>query len=225
MPYAAYPSLVEITGTATALSSEACALVSGKIYQVTDAAKRVLDPDTAIVVKDDGVEVAAGSYTVNYMFGKITFAAAYTPTTPITIFSGKYLPRLEIGVAKEYSIDDETELPDTTVFSSSPVEQCIPTTRDVTGTLRRLDAGQIDYDTGGGSVRLMDLLITPTRKVLSIALGSSGTIFRALVGFSADDISMGVKGVIEGTAKWSLWRSIATTIDGGSVAAYNYSED
>ena len=221
-PFGAITSTVYITGTATALTG-ACDSVSSKVYHVTDATQKVLDPDTAIVVSDGGGVVAATAYTIDYMFGVITFDNA--PSGTVTI-AGKYLPLWAVATARGYEINDETELPDTTVFHATETcQQCMPTTRDCSGSLTRLDAGEIDYDTGGGSVKLRDLLIAATPKVLSITFGSSALTWRGMVFFDSDSIKIDVKGVIEGTINWSVCRSTAATIDSGSVCAWGYSED
>jgi hypothetical protein len=92
-----YKAVLKKSGTATTLTTEATTNVSGKIYQITDAAKRVLDPDTAVVVADaDGALDPGEIESIDYLFGKVTLDAAFTPNGSVTI-SGKYLPMAVIA--------------------------------------------------------------------------------------------------------------------------------
>jgi hypothetical protein len=84
MPTNSNSTTVKIGGTPTSFSNEACTKVTANtVYQITDATKRVLDPNTALTVEVDadggwrrGVrDRSASTYTVDYMFGKVTFTA------------------------------------------------------------------------------------------------------------------------------------------------------
>lgn len=51
--FAGYVANILKSGTATTFTTEAAALVSGKTYRITDATKRVLDRNTAVVIYDN----------------------------------------------------------------------------------------------------------------------------------------------------------------------------
>lgn len=80
---AAYKAALYLSGTSTSATDEATTSISATVYQVTSAARRVMDPAHTVKVYDNGVEVPAGDYSINYLFGKITFDSA--PTGPVTV--------------------------------------------------------------------------------------------------------------------------------------------
>jgi len=86
------------SGSATAFTTEACDLVSGNIYHITNTAKRVWDPATTPSVYDDGVLQTTG-YHVHGPIGQIHFDSA--PTTPVTV-SGKYFATAGISMVQNW---------------------------------------------------------------------------------------------------------------------------
>lgn len=117
--FAGYVVGLKITGTPTGMTAEACSLVSGKTYEVTDTTKRILNRSSspALDILDNGVSVAAANIeSIDYLFGQVTFVAGYTPTTPITM-TGEYLPATEIAGAKTFTLTqtanpiDESTIP------------------------------------------------------------------------------------------------------------------
>lgn len=117
--FAGYVASIKRSGTPTTLTNEACSLVSGKTYQITNTAKRVLDPDTAVVVKGNAVTISAANIlSIDHMFGLVTFIPSYTPTTPITI-SGNYLPMTEVAKANSFTLTQTVETIDETDFATA----------------------------------------------------------------------------------------------------------
>ena len=114
---AAYKGKVYVTSySSDATTGEACSLVSGKTYQLDSAAKQLIDPLTAVVVKDNGSTVSAGNIIgINYLFGYVTFDSGYTVTGPVTMdFS--YFPRVEIATIMDGSHTVEVEELDISVW-------------------------------------------------------------------------------------------------------------
>lgn len=95
---ASYKGRVYITAyNGTSTTGEACSNVSGKIYQMDDATKQLMDPSVAVVVKDNGSTVSSGDISsIDYLFGKVTFDAGYTVTGPVTI-DCDYLARTDVA--------------------------------------------------------------------------------------------------------------------------------
>ena len=60
-PRAGYATVLEVGGTSTAFTGEATTNTTGNTYQITNSAKRVLDPAAAVTVKDGGAPVAPAS--------------------------------------------------------------------------------------------------------------------------------------------------------------------
>jgi hypothetical protein len=113
---AGWQCTIKKSGTATSFTDEATSLISGKIYQIDDTTKRILDWDTAIVIKDDGVAVDSDNYTINHMHGKVTFIDSYTVNGAITFASGKYLPVSAYGWSNEVTLGMTSGTNDATTF-------------------------------------------------------------------------------------------------------------
>lgn len=107
------------TGTSTATTGEAMELVSGKTYKITAATKNVWDRTATITIYDNAVAVdAANIASIDHLFGRVTFEAAYTPTGPITA-DINYLPLTPVGTAREFSLTMNAESVDTTDFATA----------------------------------------------------------------------------------------------------------
>ncbi|MEB3029715.1 hypothetical protein VJI72_07995, partial [Parvimonas micra] len=70
---AGYSITVKETGTSTAMANEAATLISGKSYQIANAAKRIIDYNVAVVVMDGGTNVTAQLQSSDYLFGTVVF--------------------------------------------------------------------------------------------------------------------------------------------------------
>lgn len=95
-------ALVKVTGAPVAFTAEATTNSGdNQTYQITNAAKRVWDRATALVVKVGGV-VTVEQYTFNRLTGKVTFATVNAGRAAVTL-DGAYLP-LSIAIgAQQYS--------------------------------------------------------------------------------------------------------------------------
>jgi hypothetical protein len=96
-------ALVKVTGAPVAFAGEAAA-DSGdhQTYQINNAAKRVWDRATTLVVKVAGV-LTVELYTFNRLTGKVTFATVNAGRGAVTL-DGAYLP-LSVAIgAKSYSV-------------------------------------------------------------------------------------------------------------------------
>ena len=100
-----HADLKEIDGASAVFTTEACTLVSGKTFQIDDIAKRLWDKDMSpeLVVFDNAVDHTADVIEVDHLFGKITFAAAYSVTTPITI-TGKSFSTVALAKANSFTL-------------------------------------------------------------------------------------------------------------------------
>lgn len=114
---AGYVATLNLTGTPTLMTAEPCALVTGKTYKVTSGVKQVIDPNTAVVVLDNAVDHTADVLNIDYLFGKITFKSAYTPTGPITI-TAKYLPLSAVANANSFTLGMTADAVDISDFAT-----------------------------------------------------------------------------------------------------------
>jgi hypothetical protein len=202
MPTPGYNSTVKVTGTPTAMVGEATTDAGAHTtYQITNAAKRILDPDAAITVKKNGVAQAATLYTLDKLFGRVTFLAALLGGDVVTI-DGNYLPTLDVIECKEASVSNQRDLADTTVFKASPAKTKMALLKSASGSIHHLKALLDDLDAGAGTVRLYDLMANGTRKVLELGFGSSGYVWRGWVLFESQEVSAAFDDLVNASLSW-----------------------
>ena len=167
-----YSSTVKVSGTAVVITGEACTGLGGGQWQVTSAARRILDPYTAIVVKDGVATVAATLYTVDILFGIITFVG-YSPSGAITI-NAAYLPTTAVAEVKSFSLDMKADLADSTSFDSSGAKQKVATLSDFTASFDGYALPTLDLDAvAAGTQSLLSWLQGGTPKLLEVKLSST----------------------------------------------------
>jgi hypothetical protein len=106
MAKAGYVCSLKVTGEPITLLDEAASTSDDQTYTITDALKRVLDPDADITVEDGGVTVTSG-YTINRLKGTVTFDTVSAGR--VITLSGKYLPVMEVAEASEFSYSLEAD--------------------------------------------------------------------------------------------------------------------
>lgn len=216
-------AVVYMTGTSTAMTGEAMGLVSGKIYQITNTAKRCVNPLVAITVKDDGDTVPADDYTINFLYGIVTFGAGYTPTTPITI-DGEYLPMIEIATANQWSLSYNADIVDVTPFSTSASNhEKVMTIAECSGSIGTLDFSETDHDSGAGNVIIWSILTGNTAKILQLTMGGSSTSWRGCVLLESDEISTGAADVVKSTLSFKTQPQLSPTT--GTCGTWAWSQD
>lgn len=116
--FAGYVAKLLKIGMATSMTGEATTLVSGKTYQITATTKRIWDR-SSIVVKDNAVTVdAADIESIDYLFGRVTFASGYTVTSPVTI-DGNYYPTAVVGCANQFTLTQTANANDNTCMDTA----------------------------------------------------------------------------------------------------------
>lgn len=114
--FAGYIVDIKKSGTSTTFTTEAFTLVSGKTYQINDAVKQIWDRTATFTVYDDGVDQNSNVESIDYLFGRVTFKAAYTVTGPVTV-TGKYLPMAIVASYRSFTLSmtmdpiDNTDIP------------------------------------------------------------------------------------------------------------------
>lgn len=109
--------LKKASGAAVTMTGEAMSLVSGKTYQITNVAHRIIDRDTAVTVLDNAIDHTADVVNIDYLFGRVTFATGYTPTGPITI-TGAYRTTSVIAKGRSFNLTQTQEPIDTSVYET-----------------------------------------------------------------------------------------------------------
>ena len=182
---AGWETTAKVSGTATAMTAEAMSGSGAGPYQVTNTAKRVLDPDDTFTFYDNGVAIlAADISSVDYLQGKVTFTGS--KTGPITV-TGDYLPMLSWASCRNVSLSIVADKLDTSVFGSQ-WKTSIQGMKEISGSAEILERLTYDLDSGGGT-RTWDAVFTNgTQVVLEISPGATSThrFFAILVDMSSD---------------------------------------
>lgn len=110
--FAGYVAKILKSGTATTFSAEAATSLGSNRYQMTDSTKRVLDRNTALVIRDDSTPVTPSA--IDWLQGIVTLSAP--PGGTVTFHSGKYLPMTQVASAKEFSLGQTCNAIDNTTF-------------------------------------------------------------------------------------------------------------
>lgn len=216
MAIPAYNTTVKVTGSSTSLTAEPCSLVSGKTYRITNSAKRILDPATAVVVYDGGSPVD-DSDILSYspLFGTVTFQPSYTVGGAITV-DGAYLPTFDLAGAREFSFNRATDLLDVSVFdATADYKRRLYGLGDFTASVGALDTTHTDMDPSGATQTLTTMNDAQTPFVVAIALSSVEYRFWVTIE------SMEVSGAVDGLIECSLSLQAATqgfVTDGSSVS-------
>ena len=217
---------LEQTGTAVALSAEATTMLSGNRYQITNTAKRVLDPTSgSFVVTDNGTPLAAADTSINWLHGVI-YKVSGSFTGPVTI-DGHYLPRHAFAEVKAFEFTLTTELKDvTTMGASTAAHARIKSLLDAKGSLQGFDNLQTDLDSGGTTIKPFTDFTAGTRRVLSI-LFDDGYSFRAFIKFSNVKENAEVMDILNATLDWELdavrgtVNTLLSTNGGGACWSYD----
>lgn len=117
--FAGYVAKLNQGGTPTVITAEACTLVSGKTYKVTNAAHSWLDYATpGVTVKDNGINHNADVLSIDYVNGLVTFKTAYTVLGPVTI-DGKYIPMSPILKGQSFTLTQTSNTIDLSSFDTA----------------------------------------------------------------------------------------------------------
>lgn len=118
--FSGYLAELKKVGTPATFTAESMTLVSGKTYAINDATKEIWDrSEVTMDILDNAVSVAAADIlNIDYLFGRVTFVAAYVPTTPITA-TGKSFPTAAAGKANGYNMTMTAESIDETDFTTA----------------------------------------------------------------------------------------------------------
>jgi hypothetical protein len=200
VPVAGYVASVKASGTAVVMTGEATTSLGSQRYQVTNTIKRILDPGTALVVKDGGSPIAATGYTVNYLFGIVTLVSP--PGGAVTI-DGAYLPTYTVGEVRGFSFTGSADLADVSTMGTQAIAK-FTTLVDCSGNFNTLRIFNEDIDTGlGGTQNVFTWLKSGTPKLLEVDFGSGTERYlRAWFLFADLEVAAAHDGVVEGTANF-----------------------
>jgi hypothetical protein len=213
-----FKAQVKATGSSVAVTAEAFGNSDGGAhleYQVTDVTKRIMELADGITVYVDsgGGPVAAAStdFTVNALFGKVTFGSALGSGDVVTAdFS--YLPATTVAAAKAFTLKVMAEVLETTAFSDVGEKTRIAGLMEAQIDLELVEPTTSDYCTDGG---FDDVAFV--RNVIVVEVQPDTTthkVFRAFVRIPEAQSKAAVAGLVEGTVSF---RSTAGKDDYGTV--------
>lgn len=183
---------MRVSGAAVAFTDEATTdLGDNQSYQITDTAKRVWDRTATITVVEAGVPTVE-SYTVNRLFGIITFASADAGRGAVTV-TGQYLPLSEAATAHRYTTVRSRAVPTDTAFGAT-WESFVAGMKKITGSLSRW---AIDEYFG-------DALVNGTVVVLDLMPDRSGTrATRVWALLNSEQMEAAVDGVVDESVEFT----------------------
>ena len=172
---------IYVTGEPITMTDETTATADHKTYQIYNEAKQLLDCETTIVVKVNGVQGSNG-FKVNYLLGKVIFTTARNTEDVITI-SGKYIPKSLAVTAHEFSFGKGVDVADVTRFGDTHKRK-LPMQKFAYGTISQWDV----TDTF-----LTDAHLSSTPKYIIFNSGVEGTAPKiALAYFEKEEIKAAV---------------------------------
>jgi hypothetical protein len=199
MAYAAWQAQLKISGAPVGTTAEAMALLGGSQYQVTNTAKRVIDPATAITIKDGGVTVSSALYSFDYLFGIVTFSG-YSPTGSVTL-DGSYIPVASIGQCRTVELSMMADLVDVSIFENQ-AKQKQATLVDFEGSLERLSLPVDDLDgVTAGTQSIDGWMKAGTPRLLDV-LFAAGARFRGWILFAGYEVQAQVDGIVTVNVKF-----------------------
>lgn len=118
--FAGYVSTVKRAGVPVAFTSEALAQVgTTKTYEIVDFTKSCWNYNLAVNFFDGVTPIAASNIeSIDYMFGRVTFIAAFTPTGAVSA-TGQYFPLSAFAKANSFSLSMTADTTDTTSFEDA----------------------------------------------------------------------------------------------------------
>ncbi len=192
--FAGYVAKILQPGVTAGFTTEAMTLVAGKTFKITDAAKNVWDRSVTPVVFDNAIDHTADVLNIDFLFGRVTFKAAYSVTTPVTV-TGSSFPMSQLGKGRSFTLTQTAAVVDETDFETAQGNNGY---RTVTPGLRTvaLELGGI-YDVASG---LRALLRARTELILEVNPdGNSKSIGRGFFKPSAEGQSGNVGDLEEET--------------------------
>lgn len=204
MATAGHTCTLKTTGSAVAVTGEATTTSAPyAVFTITNAARRVMDPATAITVKKNGVTQTGSLYLVNYLFGQITFLSPLVVTDVVTV-DYAYLPLLSLAETRSFELSLSSSMLETTVMDASTANRSrVAGLRDASGSIGTLDNLLTDLDPGAGAVRVwQEWFDAGENRVVEVSF-PGGQKFRAFARLPDVKLSSGFDALVEGSINWS----------------------
>lgn len=112
------------SGIGATMTGEAVTSLGGGVYQITDTAKRAIDPNSTLTVLDGVSTVPPANYQVSWGAGKITLTNGYSLGGTMTV-TGRYLSLAQAAQGTDWTLDVEVALEESQTFGDSWKERTL----------------------------------------------------------------------------------------------------
>jgi hypothetical protein len=200
---AGWDAAIYVSHDAVPVTGEAMTVTSGNEYIINDIDRRIIDPETAYTVYENGIATVQ-NIVVDALAGTVEFAGP--ATTPVTI-DYSYRPLAAIGCPREVSFETMREMGETTCMkltgtTDAGVRRFIQLIKDASGSFKDIDVAT-DLFTGLTLQELIEATTTNEYYVLKIQFALE-KIFVAWIVFTESSIEATYDGLVEGTVSWEL---------------------
>lgn len=215
MPVAGYRSLIRRGGFPTSTVSEPFTLVSGTRFQITDNAKRVIDPTLPWHLSHTSGTVPYSNITAfDFLFGEATV----TGVSGTLRFTGSFVPLTTgaeiVAEVTAHSLSESSDLIDTTVYTG-------PSGSRLRKRIYGLGDANISVDLNLNTTDMPTLatLNFNGSRVLFELSSPASAVFRGWGRLASLERTGSVEGKVEASLSWELdaHRDAAT----GFIAGYN----
>lgn len=145
------------SGTGTSMTGEAVTSLGSGVYQITNAAKRAINPNAAFTVLDGVSTVPSSAYQVGWGAGKITLTNGYTAVGTITV-TGEYLTMAQAAQGSEWTFNSELTTEESQTFGDAWKEHT-PVMRSGTVTFNRFYNDEYFADDNEGNYFILHLYV------------------------------------------------------------------
>ena len=195
MSTAGYNTVIKRSGTSTSFTGVSMSSTTvNNQFQIDDATKEVWDRSSVPTFYEDGTSIPESDIeNINYLFGKVTFSTEKTGS--ITV-DGYYYPTQVISCGREYSLDQEVNLEDSSNYeeaqNNNGYKTYTSTLWDVSASISRLIGDMTESDV------LYNLWDNGDTIVAEIQPGGDGNpIFRAYMVMESDNMSGDIESLEE----------------------------
>jgi hypothetical protein len=213
MAVAGFRCLVRRGGVPTVMSAEPMTSLGGGRYQITNPARRAIDPNSAFHLTLGAATLAYTNIAaMTFEFGEVQLSSATTGTLTAT---AQYVPLGSADViadVKAFSLSETTDLLDRTVFTeTTPLRRRLAGLADATVSLDMLMNDSSVPD-------LRDLMENEQVVLLEILSGATPR-FRGWGLLSSMNVDASVDGLVEVSVEWNI--SAQRNAETGILAGYS----
>ena len=201
MATAGYQSRIRRGGDVTSTVSEPFTSLGSDVYQITDSAKRVLDPNVTWSLSDGAGALDLGDVSaVDFLFGEVTI-----PGVSGTLrFTGSFIPLTTtsetIGEVFSHSLSEKSDLIDSTVYTGPGGSRMRKRVYGLCDASLTLDMNLNTTDMPS----LATLHFQGSTVVVEVLAGAATPVFRAFGKIASISRNGEVAGKVEASIEWQL---------------------